>query len=317
MRIPPPCLALLSLLSPLMGQDLAAESSPGDGSQLKWDVEIPAPIVRKAPAEPIPEPEPIKFEVLSSKTKEVFVREAPEMSDLPPIEGTIKMTVQRVANPGLTDPPPPLPSLPPDDPAVIARLQELRETYRGTNLVFLSASVHMDNKDAEEARTLLRIYPNGKVGKEVVAWSNLNFLHLTGQGGYRVNYADGTQQNVGILMGISPWYTQTVRRMAERAAQAGREYHEPEIPELPDLATAGPDFLVVEGDDDSPAMDVLEQLHDLFEGSGEKLKDQYVARELARAKRKAFLLANPPKPKDVTVRVWRRTQTLNAQEESR
>jgi hypothetical protein len=239
------------------------------------------------------------------------------MPDLPPIEGTIKMTIQRVANPGLTDPPPPLPSLPPDDPAVLARLQELRETYRGTELVFLSASVHLENEGAENARTLLRIYPNGQLGKEVVAWSNVNFLHLTGQGGYRVNYDDGTQQDMGILMGISPMYGQTMRRMAKQAAQAGREYTEPVIPELPDLATAGPDFLIIEGDDESPAMDVLEQLHDLFEGSGEKLREQYFAREKARAERKAFLLANPPKPKDVTVRVWRRTPTQSPLEESR
>jgi hypothetical protein len=307
MKSHPIALALLAGILPVVGQ----EPAPA------WNVEIPPPIVVEVPAQAAEEPEPIEFEVLSSRTKEVFVSKAAEMPDLPPIEGTIKMTVQRVANPGLTDPPPPLPSLPPDDPAVIARLQELRETYRGTDLVFLSASVHMENRDAQEARTLLRIYPNGQVGKVVVAWSNVNFLHLTGQGGYRVNYGDGTQQDVGILMGIRPWYTETVRRMAERAAQAGREYHEPEIPELPDLATAGPDFLVIEGDDDSPAMDVLEQLHDLFEGSGKKLKDQYVARELARAERKAFLLANPPKPKDVTVRVWRRTPTRNAKEESR
>ncbi len=316
MKIPPPCLALLGLLSPLAGQDLATDSSSGNGS-LKWDVEIPAPIVREAPAEPVQPPAPIEFEVLSSRTKEIFVQEAPEMSDLPPIEGTIKMTIQMVANPGLIDPPPPLPSLPPEDPAVIARLQELRETYRGTDLVFLSASVHLENNEAENARTLLRIYPNGKAGEEVVAWSNVNFLHLTGQGGYRVTHADGTQQDMGILMGISPMYSETIRRMTERAAQAGTEYNEPEIPELPDLATGGPTFVAIEGYVDSPAMDVLEQLHDLFKGSGQKLKDQYVARELARAERKAFLLANPPKPKDVNVRVWRRTPTLNAQEESR
>ncbi len=307
MRIPPPCIALLGLLSPLMGQNLAADSPPGHGVQPKWNVEIPAPLVQEAPKEPSQKPAPIDFKVISSRTSEMFVSEAAEMPDLPPVEGMIKVTVQMVADPGLPDPPAPLPSLPPDDPAVIARLQELRKTYRRTDPVFLSASVYMDNKDAQEARTLLRIYPNGQMRKMVVAWSNINFLHLSGQGSYRVTYADGTQQDMGILMGISPRYAQTMRRMAERAAQAGRVYHEPEIPELPDLATAGPEFLVVEGDDDSPAMDVLEQLHDLFHGSGIKLKDQYFAREQARAERKAYLLANPEKPKDVRIRFWKRT----------
>ena len=132
-----------------------------------------------------------------------------------------------------------------------------------------------------------------------------------------MNYADGTQQPIGILMGISPMYTQAMRRMAERAAQAGQEYHEPEIPKLPDLAEAGPDFLIVEGDDESPAMDVLEQLRDFFERSGEKMKDQYLAHEKAREERKSHLLANPPKPKDLKVRVWRRPLPQNSQKESR
>jgi hypothetical protein len=105
-----------------------------------------------------------------------------------------------------------------------------------------------------------------------------------------------------------------MRRLAKKA---GGEYQEPGIPVLPDLAAAGPAFAVVEGDHDNPAMDVLEQLHDLFRKSGGILKEQYLAREKARAERKAYLLANPEKPKDVTIRVWRRTPTVTPQKESR
>ena len=115
-------------------------------------------------------------------------------------------------------------------------------------------------------------------------------------------------------MGISPVYGDVRQRMA---ARAGREAEEPAIPELPDLAAAGPSFVMVEGNSDSPAFKTLEQIHDLFRKSGGALKDQYLAREQAREERKAFLLTNPEKPKDVTIRVWRRTPTLNAQEESR
>jgi hypothetical protein len=304
MKSHPFALALLAGILPVVAQEAAPP----------WDVEIPPPVVMEAPAKLAQEPKPIEFEVLSSRTEEVFVSKAAEMPDLPPVEGKIKMTIQRVADPRLPDPPPPLPVLPPDDPAVLARLAELRETYRGTDLVFLSASVHLNDAGADEARTLLRIYPNGQVGEEVVAWSNVNFLHFTGQGGYRVNHADGTYQNMGLLMGISPMYGQTMRRLAEKA---GRDYQGPEIPELPDLAVAGPTFVAVEGYADSPAMDVLEQLHQLFKKSGDTMKEQYLAREKARAERKACLLANPEKPKDVTIRVWRLTPTRNAQEESR
>jgi hypothetical protein len=306
MRIHPVFLATLSGLLPLVGQ---GQDVP------KWDVEIPPPVVPETPAEPAPSPDPIEFDVLSSRTKDVYVRESSEMPELPPVEGNIKVTVQRVANPGLPDPPPPLPALPPDDPEVIARMEELRETYRGTDLVFLSASVHMETKDAQEARTFLRIYPNGRVGNEVVAWTNLNLLHLCGQGGYRLNLEDGTHQDFGLLMGISPIYVETMRRLA--ASKAGREYQEPEIPELPDLATAGPSFVLVEGEIDSPAYATLEQIHDLFLVSGDAIKDRYLALQQAREERKAYLLANPPKPKDVTVRVWRRTRTQTSQDQAR
>lgn len=303
MKTPPISLALLSLLTPLVAQEVAT----------KWDVQLPPPIVQAEPqeaaqteAETVPEPE---FTVLATRTKRVDVKEAPEMPDLPPVEGTINLTIEKVSDPGLPDPPPPLPPLPPDDPAVLARLAEFRETYRGTELAFVSASVY-DGK-----RTLLRIYPNGQPGKEVVAWSNLNFMYLSGNGGYRVNYPDGTYQDYMLLLGVGPVNSATERRLA---ARAGREYEAPEIPQLPDVATAGPSFVLLEGEQGSHAMDVLEQLHDLFKVSGDTLKEQYFAREKAREERRAYLLANPPKPEDVTVRVWKRTRTTqNNQEEAR
>lgn len=299
MKSPSISAALLSLLTPLVAQEVAT----------KWDVQLPPPLVQIEPQQAVEkEPEP-EFAVLSTRTKRVDVKESPEMPELPPVEGTINLTIEKVRDPGLPDPPPPLPPLPPDDPAVLARLAELRETYRGTELAFVSASVY-DGKC-----TLLRIYPNGQAKDEVVAWSNLNFMYLSGNGGYRVNYSDGTYQDYMLLLGVGPVNTETTQRMA---ARAGREYQAPEIPELPDLGTAGPSFVLMEGDQDSHAMDVLEQLHDLFKVSGETLKEQYFAREKARQERLAYLRENPPTPNDVTVRVWKRTRpTQNTQEEAR
>ncbi len=254
-------------------------------------------------------PEPIDFTVLASRTKRVEVSEAPEMSGLPRVEGTINLTIQKVADPGLPDPPPPLPALPPADPAVLARMDEMRKTYRATDLCFLSGSV-IDGK-----HTLLRIYPNGRADEEVVAWSNCNFMYLTCNWGYRVHHADGGSRDVGILMGLSPVSTETARRMA---ARAGREYRAPVIPNLPELGTSGPSFVLIEGEQSSHAGEILEQLHDLFRVSGETLKEQYLAREKARAERLAYLRLNPPTPNDVTVRVWKRTRsTQNTQEEAR
>ncbi len=290
MKYLPFAMALLGATYPLAGQ----ESAP------KWDVEIPAPLVVETPAEPAPQPEPTDFTVLSSRTWKMDVKEAPPMPGLPPVHGTINVTVQLVADPMLPAPPAPLPAPQPDDPEVIARWEKFRETYRGSDFGFLGATVF------DEKRTLLRIYPNGKMEKAVTAWSNLNFLHLTSHAGYRVNFPDGTYQDKYLFLGISPIDTGRARLWA---ARAGREYHAPEIPELPDSDIAGPAFVVIEGDDDSPAMDTLEQLHDLYRKSGQKLAADFHAREAEQAARRAYFRANPPKPADVVVRFWRRDDT--------
>ena len=260
----------------------------------KWNVEIPAPIAAGTPSTPAPKPEPIDFKVLSSRTRQVDVTEAAEMHDLPPIVGTINVTVQLVEDPNLQDPPP-LPVLPPTDPAVLARLAELRKKYRGTELVFLSATVYDHN------RTFLRIYPNGGPDQKVEAWSNLDFHHFSGFSTYRVKDAvDGTLYDFGLLMGIGGIDT---RRWKEMAAARGMKYKGPpipEIPEMPDFTTAGPAFVLVEGDKQSPAMETLEQIHDLYRKEGARMEKAYHAREKARAERKAYLQANPPKPNDVT-----------------
>ena len=264
----------------------------------KWDVEIPEPSTDVTPPEPTPKPEPIDFEVQRSLTKRVDVVESPEMPGLPPITGTINVTVQLVKDPGLPDPPPALPALAPEDPAVLARLAELREKHRGTELVFLSATVYNHN------RTFLRIYPNGRAADSVTAWSNLDFKHFGGFSTYRVKDAeDKTLYDLGLLIGIGSTDTE---RWAELAAEKGYEYKAPVIPQLPDLSDGGPAFVVVEGDAKSPAMDTLEQIHDLYRKEGARMEEAYHARIKAYEERKAYLLANPPKPKDVTIQFWKR-----------
>jgi len=289
MKFPLVSFILLAALLPSQSQETAVP---------QWDVEIPGPITAGTPSEPAPKPEPIDFTVLSSRTTRMLVTEAPEMNDLPPVSGMINVTVQVVEDPKLPDPPPPLPAMPPDDPAVVARMAELLETYRGTDLVFLSATVYDHN------RTFLRIYPNGKVGNDVSAWSNLDFNHFSGFSTYRVKDAvDGTIYDFGLLMGIGNTNFQRMREVAERSGSGDMT---PEIPELPDFSAGGPAFIVVEGDAASPAMDTLEQIHDLYRKEGPRMEQAYHAREEARAERKAYLLANSPKPEDIVIKFWER-----------
>ena len=70
------------------------------------------------------------------------VVEPPPMTGLPPVTGTITQTVHLVEDPGLPDPPPPLPALPVDDPAVLARMAEMQAKHRGIQIAFVSATVY-------------------------------------------------------------------------------------------------------------------------------------------------------------------------------
>lgn len=298
------CLALQSLLAiNVTAQERANATNitSEDKPVSKWDVEIPEfeSIADGTPSAIAAKREPIAFEVISSQTEQKNVVEVPEMRDLPPITGRINVTVRKVEDPGLPDPPEPLPSIDLDDPVVIARMEELREHYQDTSLIFLSASVY-DHK-----RTLIRIHPNGDDGNEVTAWSNLDLNHLTGFSTYRVNDGvDGTPYYYSFIMGIGNCDTAMNSKLASRGDW---EYEPPEIPELPDVENGGPTFVVMEGKADSPAMATLEQVHDLYRKEGTRMEAAFHARQKARAERKAYLLANPPAPKDVTISFWERS----------
>lgn len=296
-------LVLSGLILPAAGQEKEKAETIGK-APVKWEVEVPEPIADGTPSKSPAKPVPIDFKIISSRTKKVDVVEAPEMHDLPPITGRINVTVRMVEDPNLPVPPEPLPALEPDDPAVVARMEELREKYQGTSLVFISASVY-DHK-----RTLIRIHPNGDVGKEVSAWSNLDLNHFSGFALYRVKDAvDGSLYDYGFVMGIG---NEDTINLSKLNFQRDFEYTPPKIPKLPDVEDGGPTFVVIEGDPDSPAMAIMEQIHDLYRKEGKRMEAAYLARMKARAERKAYLLANPPTPDDVTISFWKRNPRPNA-----
>ena len=289
MKIFPVAFALLGGLVVSRGQE---------NTVLGWDVEIPTPIADGARSPIAPKPKPIHFKVLASNTRRQKVTEAPEMPDLPPIKGTINVTVQMVEDPGLPNPPPLFTTVP-GDPVVIARLGELREKYRGTELIFVSATVY------DHSHTLLRIFPNGKVEGEISAWTNVDFNHFSGFSTYRIKASDGTFSDRGLLMGISNIDTEMVRKKFKQQRQDNNEL---EIPILPDLAVSGPSFTVVEGESKGEAMDALYQIHDLYRKEGVRMAAAFHAREKANAERKAYLLANPPIPENIVIRFWKRKE---------
>jgi hypothetical protein len=276
---------ILCPLALLRGEEVSAD----------MEAQIPGSISDGTLSEPAPKPEPIPFEVERGITRRVHVVESPEMPGLPAPEGTINVTVQLVKDPGLPDPPAPLPALPPDDAAVVARMGELTEHYSETQLIFVSAMVY------DHSRTYLRCYPSGGGDKkEISAWSNLDFNHFSGFATYRVKGADGELREYGLVMGLG-----------NEDAKQRTEQDFPAIPLLPDLATGGPAFVITEGDgNDREAVALIEGMHDLYQVEGARMEAAYHARIKAYEERKAYLLANPPKPKDVTVRFWKRNHPV-------
>ena len=275
-------LALLCLLLPAPGQDKARVS--------KWDVEILGAVSDGIPLKPEVKPSPARFKVISSRTAMMDVVGEAEMPGNVPVKGRANVTVQMVEEPVFYAPSvlsAPLPALKVYDPAVLARLAVLQEKHQDTSLVFISATVY-DHK-----RTLLKIHSIGDDASEVSAWSNLDLNHFVGFSGYRVKDAvDGKLYDYGMLLGLG-----------NEAAPAFPN----KIPKFPDLEKSGPVFAVLDGKAGSSAMDVLEQIHDLYRNDGKRMEADFRAQEKALAERKAFLAANPPKPKDVTIRFWKRS----------
>jgi hypothetical protein len=296
-------IALIAVYPAFAQEQEAAEVAPAtdqpEPAGVELETKITGNISDGKPGLPAPKPEPIPFEIKSSITKRVHVVESPEMPGLPAPEGDINITVQLVKDPGLVDPPPPLPALPPDDPAVLARMAKFSAKYRGTELVFVSATVY------DHSRTYLRCYPSGGGDrKEICGWSNLDFNHFCGFATYQVKGADGETRQYGLIMGIG---NENPQHRAELLAKHGREYIAPENPNLPDLATGGPAFIVTEADPADPeAMELLQGMHDLYKVEGARMEVAYHARLKTYEERKAFLLVNPPKPKDVTIQFWKR-----------
>lgn len=288
----------------LLGMNLSLQAQDPVVPPVVGETAVIGTVADGTPSLPAPVPVKPDFKVKSSFTRRVFVKEAPEMPELPPVKGMIDVTVQLVEDPHIPDPPPapPLPPSPPDDTAVPVNAAEAGDDNGSVELVFLSASV-FDHK-----KTRLHWYSNVASGNGMTAWSNLDFNQFSGFSSYQVKQPDGGLRNYGLMMGIGN--EDTANGGTGGAAQGGAS-DVTGSPALPDLATQGPAFVVTEGDtSDRRAMEIIEGLHELYRVEGARMQAAYQARTKAREERKAWLLANPPVPKDVLIQVWKRDNPI-------
>jgi hypothetical protein len=258
---------------------------------------IRSPLQDGTLSEPPPPVQKPHFQIESTRVSLLDVVESPPMPGLPPVEGTITLKVRSVADPGLADPPPRSPPRLAEDPQVLEHLSETGALHRQSRVAFVSAQVY------DRSRTLLTCYPNGGLEKAVKAWSNLDFNHFSGFATFEATGGDGEVRDYSLLMGI---HNENTRLRREFLSGKGIAYEEPEIPALPD---GPPSFVILSETADPEAVTLLEDLHALYRVEGVRMAEACAAREKAYEERRAHLLANPPKPKDVTVHFWKREKT--------
>ena len=239
------------------------------------------------------------------------VVEPEEMPELPPIRGTVTATVNLVEDPQL-----PMPVIPPPrvfDPAAMALFRERAAKYVWPQFASISATVY------DHRRTLLKwsFYGNSKTGenlrKDYSAWSNVDFSYFCCFSSYQVAHADGAVKRYELMMWVMGYDSNRERLRSEHF---GRPYKAPEIPDLPELTTGGPAFVIMGGDDSDPkAMEFIMGLHELYQIEGGRMELAFHARAKAHDERKAYLLAHPTKPKDLIINYWRGRRAENKSKE--
>ncbi len=203
-------------------------------------------------------------------------------------QGGRTVTVRRIKP--LPIPPPAIPAFVPD-PGKVAEFQRriagYRETYRGTELLFLGATVFR-SKDAPP-RSLVRCWPqNG--GGSFTFWSSADFALIAGG----INsFFDESGGSHAIFMS---WGNADIDR------KTGFLIAAPVIPAFPQGAA---DFRLEGAHPDADDLAAIQCLHNLYNENLPDLKIAYRGREDARIAREAYLKAHPPKPRDITMNYWR------------
>lgn len=228
------------------------------------------------------------FKIKSTQVKLVDVVEAPPMEGLPTTEHTIRLTVHHVADPGLPEPE----TKPLVEPNPKPFEFSTSEPVQPNHIAMVSATVY------HGGRTKLTCRSSAGRG-EVTSWSNIDFKHFRSTKSFEAIGSDGKAVTYSLLMGIVHEHPHLNRDYYEKQ---GLEWVGPEIPQIPDGAPA---FVLETANPDPESLKLLEALHALYRDHGATMAEAAAAQKQAEEERRAYLLANPPKPKDVTINLWR------------
>ena len=138
-------------------------------------------------------------------------------------------------------------------------------------------------------------------GERYKVWSNLDWNLLCGFANF-----EGRGRRYGLFLLPLNTSIEGIKRDIEK----GYKLILPTIPELPDLKTKGPSYMVVVGDEkNDEAMEFLEAIHDLYAVEETRLKTAYEQRKVnwkIRAEKEAELRKNPPAKPDIIINFWER-----------
>ncbi len=212
------------------------------------------------------------------------------------------ITIQEVVPQDIPLPPAaptPAPVTPEQQAARAARIAN-RTEHRMT---MLSCTVHSDEANGT-TRTHIRWTSQGKTPTEFYeAWSNVNFHHLTHL--HAFNKANITHN---VMFGIGD---QSSTQAATRAAQAGKTYSPPTIPELPADSTTQPTYAITQGNPAEADLAALDGLHELYPQHHAAFIAKSATLKAENARRAAELAANPPDPTpNLIIRYWTPEKTI-------
>ncbi len=287
-------LASAACLAPVLAQD-AKDSLPEETAATPSAARILGGVPDGTP--PPPEPPKPKFtvparDVLETKSSQqngrtVTVREINPIALPPP-------------------PPPPEPLTPEAEAAFRERVAAYREIHPRTKMAFISATVFRSKDSAP--RTLVRCWPEGKRGT-ITYWSSADFGLISGIHAF----ADATGTTHSMLMG---WGYADLESMSDMRAARLKAYGATAPPTFPEGKAT---FEIIGEPLAAEDLAPIQALHDLYNNEYTRLQSAFEGRERARLAHEAYLKANSPQPKDITINYWRteRKPTTPAKEATR
>lgn len=173
------------------------------------------------------------------------------------------------------------------------QLAEWRDTHRAFRTIILSATV-FDRKISE------LVWRRGDV--EFTVLSNVDFNYLTMVGGF-----ESGRTHWSAFFFVDNVDSEEEERFARLAAKNGWEHLPRTSPDEALFQSDKPDYLIYAENEAEVPLELTEELdalHQHYEANEEKLKIAWQRQQALNEARRAWMEANPPKPRDTIINFW-------------